>query len=100
MVNRLRRWGSGVQRLAAALNPRACSQRYLPNAETSLCRQQAGLGESGSKLPHSRRTGERWIEMTARQSTVQRLVVTSSNLGRSGFMQFAHFDLGAILRKE
>ena len=38
--------------------------------------------------------------MTARQSTVQRLVVTSSNLGRSGFMQFAHFDLGAILRKE
>jgi hypothetical protein len=52
-----------VGRLAAALSPRACS-RVHPIAASKLAAslfagscdrgQQAGLSESGSKLPHSK----------------------------------------------
>jgi hypothetical protein len=45
-----RRWGSGVRQLAAAFLLRACSPEY----RAPVHGQQAGLSESGSKLPHSR----------------------------------------------
>jgi hypothetical protein len=48
---RVRRRRLGVRQLAAALIPRACSRPSEPGVVPG---QQAGLLESGSKLPHSK----------------------------------------------
>ena len=50
----IRRWRYGVRQLAAALIRRACSRPHLPIRGTPAHGQQAGLRESGSKLPHSK----------------------------------------------
>ena len=88
-----RRRRCGVRQLAAALIPRACSRPRSPKARYTLHGQQAGLSESGSKLPHStalrafscrvvsRGSCQSSLRMTSLGAFLQQLLSFTCNVG-------------------